>query len=356
MNGKIPLKNDLQKHLKRLIDSDEKPLWGLLGYSQAIQDVTDRIYKAYEAFFNWAKTHKGPKKSPPKFKRFHKQKSYTLKQAGWKVDREKGIIYLAGYKYRYNKTSNLKDENGKRTIPWFQGTIKTVTMKRDSVDDWYVIFSCEVEEKELKRTLTLDNNAGFDFGLKTFYKSSEDVSYPAPEPLKGALKKLKTKSRKLSKKVKGSKNYKKAQKDLARLHRYIANARLNFQWKLTLGLALKYDYLFFETLNINAMKKLWGRKVSDLAPYQFMNLLEYRCQQYGAILTFIDRFFPSSKRCSQCGHIKKEISLKERIFICEHCGLTIDRDFNAAINIKNEGMSSLGLDRVSREETFATVA
>lgn len=356
--GKMLSKNDLQKHLKQLIDSDERPLWGLLGYSQGIQDVTDRIYKAYDAFFRWAKTKKGPKKSPPKFKKFHKQKSYTLKQAGWKVDREQGIIYLAGYKYRYNLTSLNKDENGNRIIPWFQGTIKTVTIKRDSVGDWYVIFSCEVDEKaKPKRKLTLSNNAGHDFGLKTFYKSSENVSYSAPEPLKKSLVELTKKSRNFSKKQKGSKNQKKARKALARLHRYIANARLDFQWKLTLALALKHDYLCFETLNIEAMKRIWGRKVSDLAPSQFMTLMEYRCQQYGSMLIFVDRFFPSSKMCSQCGHTKKELSLKERTFVCEKCGLTIDRDLNAAINIKSEGMSSLGLDRVRRSsKNFATVA
>ena len=106
--GKNPAKYTLQKHLKKLMDRGNKPSWKALGYSQAIQEVTDRIYKSYQAFFASCKRGSGTKKSsPPKFKPFRKYKSFTLKQVGWKLDQTKSIVTIGKNKYRYNASRDI---------------------------------------------------------------------------------------------------------------------------------------------------------------------------------------------------------------------------------------------------------
>ena len=191
-------KSTLQKHLKRLMDRSIRTEWKDLGYSQGIQEVTDRIYKSYEAFYSWCKSKSGPRKSPPKFKPFRKYKSFTLKQSGWKLDQENGIIYVGKMKYRYHKSRNIK------------GKIKTVTIKRDRVGDWYIIFSCDLEDhfKPEKVAPMTGKSAGFDFGLKCFLTSSENEQIESPLYLKKSLKELKARNKNFLKKIKGAKNRK----------------------------------------------------------------------------------------------------------------------------------------------------
>jgi putative transposase len=343
--GKNPNKNSLQKHLKKLMDRGLKPEWRSLRYSQAIQDVTDRIYRSYDAFFKWCKKRSGLKKSPPKFKAFKKYKSFTLKQAGWKLDQENGLVRIGGKKYRFNNSRNI------------EGEVKTVTIKRDNVGHWYIIFSCYLGEsyKSEKIVPMTGKSAGFDFGLSCFLTSSENEQIKSPEFLKQSLKQLKAKSKNLSKKVKGSKNRYKAQKVLSRLHQKISNQRQDFHFKLANDLIKKYDQLFFEDLNLDAMKRLWGRKVSDLGLYQLLQRIEFKVKEHGKIIGKIERFYPSSKTCSSCNAINNDLKLKDRWFKCK-CGYEADRDLNAAINILTVGASTVGLDRVSRELALVSVA
>lgn len=336
--GKNPSKYILQKHLIKLSE-DRFPMWKALGYSQGIQDVTDRIYKSYDAFFKWVKTRSGHKKSPPKFKAFRKYRSFTLKQAGWKLDQEKGSVRIGPHSYRYNNSRKI------------EGVIKTVTIKRDQVGDWYVIFSCDLGDQFIpKKNIPMTGkSAGFDFGMKTFLISSDNEKYHSPEFLKSSLSDLKKKSRSFSKKIKGSKNRRKSAKSLSRLHRKVSRQRLDHQFKLVNSLYEKYDNIFMEDLSLSGMKKLWGRKVSDLALYQLLKILKFKAVENGKTFHKIDRFYPSSKTCSLCHRRKEYLELNQRIFECECCSLEIDRDLNASINILREGASSLGLDKVIRD-------
>lgn len=342
--GKNPSKNNLQKHLKKLMDRGLKPEWEVLGYSQGIQEVTDRIYRSYQSFFDWAKKRTGPKKSPPKFRPFRKYKSFTLKQAGWKLDEDNKKIKIGPYWYKYHLSRKI------------QGTVKTITIKRDAVGDWFVCISCEskcfIPDKVLPMT---GKRAGFDFGMNSFLMSSKNQETLSPEYLKKSLKELKRRSRNFSKKVKGSKNRVKARKSLARLHRKISNQRLDFHFQESHKILQKYDYVFFEDLNLNGMKQLWGRKVSDLGFSTFLKILEFKAVEQKKTFKRISRFFPSTKMCSSCFHVKEEMPLSQRTFSCS-CGNVLSRDLNAAINIEREGASSLGLDEVSRESIPAFVA
>lgn len=307
----------------------EKFNWLRQLNSQTLQDVIERIEKGYKKFFDDLKAKK--KTSPPKFKVRRRYKSYTLKQCGYKL--------LDGNKVKI----------GKRVFKFFksreiEGKIKTLTIKRDTIGDWFLVFSCELDStspKEIKpRT---GKRAGFDFGLKCFLTDHDGNKIESPLFLKSSMKELKKKSRCLSRKRKGSNNRRKARLDLARLHIKVQNQRRDFHFKLSKELAEKYDALFFEDLTLKGMSRLWGRKMSDLGFGEFMIILEYQCRKRGTVVHKIDKRYPSSQTCSTC--LKKretKLELSDRTWTCS-CGASHDRDHNAAKNIFREGASSLGL-------------
>jgi len=182
---------------------------------------------------------------------------------------------------------------------------------------------------------------GIDFGLKTFLALSDENQIESPLCHLKNLKEQKMLAKKLSSKVKGSRNRKKAKSKLAKLHIKTANQRKDYFHKLTNKLAWDYDVVYIEDLNLKAMQKLWGRKISDLAYAEFINLLEYKTK-----VVKIDRFFPSSKTCSFCGNVKEKLDLSERTYHCSLCKENIDRDLNASINILRVGTSTLAGETV----------
>jgi len=328
--GKSLNKYQLQKHITRLKKQEKYAAWNELG-SQAIQDITDRIDRAYKLFFNSLKSDS--KVAPPGFRKRVKYKSFTLKQAGYSL--------LAGNKLKIGK--KVYRFHHSRDI---EGKVKTLTVKRDPLGDLYLYFSCDIKDQVINRAMT-GKSAGFDFGLKTFLMPSDD-SDPIQSPLffKQGIKAVKRANKALSRKKKGSNHRKEARKHLARVHLSIANKRNDFHFKTAKALVDVYDVLCFEDLNIKAMQRLWGRKVSDLGFYNFLKIIEYFCRQKGSELAFVDRFFPSSKMCHVCGYINKKLELKDRSWSCPDCGTVHDRDKNAAMNIHREGASSLGIGDV----------
>lgn len=327
--GKSLNKYQLQKHLAKLKKLTRHQHWNLLG-SQAIQDITDRIDRAYKLFFDSLKS--GRKVSPPNFKKRIKYKSFTLKQAGYKLlDGNK--IRIGKTVYKYSKSREI------------EGQIKTLTIKRDSLGDIRLFFSCDLPDIQTAQAAT-GKMAGFDFGLKTFLTSSEMTEVQSPEFFKQNIKQIKKANRDFSKKRKGSNNRCKAKLNLARIHRKTANRRKDFFFKLSKKLCLKYDCVFFEDLNLKGMQKLWGRKIGDLAFSEFLKILEHQGLKYDCQVKYIDRFYPSSKTCHVCDYIKVDLELKERVWRCPVCETTHNRDENAAVNIYREGASSLGLGDV----------
>jgi putative transposase len=312
----------LQKHITKLKSLKIYEYWNKIN-SQTIQDVTERIERSYQAFFKNTK-----KARPPKFKCFRKYKSITFKQTGFKLlDNNK--IKIGGKTYRYFKSRS------------FEGKIKTMIVKRDNLGDYYIYFTIEQESNQ--ETIKTGKIAGCDFGLKTFLTTNEEEKIESPEYFKINLNKIKTAHRNLSKKVKGSNNRYKAKQSLARLYRKVDNQRRDFQYKLANDLASRYDVLIFEDLNLEGMKRLWGRKISDLAFDKFLRILEWICKKKGKEVKYIDRWFPSSKACSECGIVNNELRLKDRSWTCA-CGAEHDRDVNAAKNILRVGTSTLSGD------------
>jgi putative transposase len=188
----------------------------------------------------------------------------------------------------------------------------------------------------------------FDFGLKTFLTVSDGSKIESPQFLKQSLNAIKKASRQHSKKRKGSANRERARLNLVRKHEDVANRRSDWFWKLALKLTDKFDVLCFETLNLKGMQRIWGRKISDMAFGEFLQILQWVAKKKRKQVVFIDRWYPSSNTCSHCGNVLKELDLSVREWRCPSCQSVNGRDENAAINIQAVGASTVGLGDVRR--------
>ncbi|MEZ4729635.1 MAG: transposase [Caldilineaceae bacterium] len=317
----------LMKHITKLKRLPKYNHWNMVG-SQAIQDIIQRIEKAYKLFFGNLK--RKVRTSPPGFKKVKKYSSFTLKQAGWKL-LDDNKIRIQGVVYKFSKSRDIGCPPG--------ADIKTVTIKRDSLGNLYLYFVVEEEIDQSARILT-GNSAGFDFGLKTFLASSDGEKIESPLYYRAAMAELKQAQRKLSRKVKLSNNWWKAKATVTRLHQTVVNKRRDWFFKLAHDLTDRYDQLFLEDLAMKGMQALWGRKIGDLARSEFMSILKYVASTKGKVVHLLDRFYPSSKTCSACGAVNPQLDLSDRRWVCQGCGTIHDRDANAALNIQREGASS----------------
>lgn len=329
LTGKSLNKYVLMKHLTKLKGLAKYSHWSMVG-SQACQDVADRIDKAYSLFFGNLK--RKVRTSPPGFKKVRKYSSFTLKQAGWKL-LESNKIRIQGKVYKFSKS---------RDIP---AGIKTVTIKRDSLGNLYLYFVVDEGESRNNQAMT-GNSAGFDFGLKTFLTTSNGDEIESPLYYRQAMSELKIAQQNLARKVKFSGGWKKAKMIVTRIHQRVVNKRRDWFFKLAHALTDCYDHLYFEDLSMKGMQALWGRKVTDLARSEFMGILKYVASVKGKTIGLVDRFYPSSKTCFDCGYIHKDLKLSDRRWVCPDCGTIHDRDINAALNIHREGASSRRLGDV----------
>jgi putative transposase len=199
---------------------------------------------------------------------------------------------------------------------------------------WFVSFCVDAERLPIQQR---ESSVGIDLGVKSFVTLSNQQVFEAPKPLKARAKtKLARLQRKAHRQVKGSKNQRKTYALIGRLHARIACIRKDFLHKLTTYLTQTFKRIKIEDLNVSGMManhKLAGA-ISDLGFYEFRRQLEYKCKMYGANLVLVDRWFPSSQLCANCGH-KKDMPLSVRTYDCPACGLSVDRDLNASLNILN---------------------
>ncbi|MEA5581771.1 transposase, partial [Nodularia harveyana UHCC-0300] len=199
---------------------------------------------------------------------------------------------------------------------------------------------------EPKIKSTTGKIAGFDFGLKTFLTCSDGTLISSPQFLKQSLNGIKRASNNHSKKIKRSNNRERARKNLVRKHEDVCNRRRDWFWKLAHQLTNKFDILCFENLNLKGMQRLWGRKISDLAFGEFIQILEWVAKKKNKQVIFVDKWYPSSKTCSHCGHILENLDLSVRQWRCPSCQSINSRDENAAKNIQMVGASTIGLGDV----------
>ena len=211
---------------------------------------------------------------------------------------------------------------------------------------WFVSIAVELDDtqKPLPKT---GKSVGLDLGITDLATLSDSTKIQAPKPLKNKLKKLQRLSKSLSRKQKGSKNREKAKTKLSRLHYKIACIRKDYLHKLTTNIVKQFDMICIENLNVKGMVKnrKLARSIHDLGFYEFKRQLIYKANQWGKSIKELDRFYPSSKTCSNCGFImaKENLTLAVRHWICPSCHANHDRDINASINILNQADKVLTL-------------
>lgn len=326
---------------KKYIDKNKLRNWFVRRYkrtylgSQVRNEIIERLDLAYNRFF------KKTAKRPPKFKSADDFASIVYSQAGYKIYGNE-LILNRKFRFKFSKSRE------------YEGNIKRVIIKHSRLGEYYVIIVTDAKPREYRKTHN-GASVGIDFGLKTYLTMSDGNTYSNPQFLKQHLKEIKQKSRNLSKCKKGSNNRKRKRIELARLHESLRNKREDYQFKLAHELCRKYDYIFIEDLNIDAMTKMWGRKMCDLAHASFIEKLEYVASKYGVVVHKIDRWYASSKTC-ECGHVNKSLKLTDRKWVCPECGAVNNRDLNAARNILRKGISELESEsKASSEASHACI-
>ncbi len=325
--GKYASLSRILKHITQL-KRTTKPHWNALP-SQVIQDVAIRMDRGYQAFFDNIedrKTGKTKRKiGRPKIKPNHKYKSLTFTQAGYKIESNRLTINCLKKSFTFWKHRD------------WTGTVKTVSIKRDNVGDYYLTLVCEDCEPSEKLPLT-GNEAGADFGCKTFLTLSDGTKIESPLFYKQSINEIRSAHKALSRKQYLSNGWYRAKRYLSKLYKKIANQRRDWFFKLALRLVRRYDKIAIETLNLDGMKRLWGRKISDLAFGEFALILQWTCAKYGKTFLKSNRWEPTTKPCSDCGARNENLSLSDRQWICPECGSHHDRDVNAATNILQAGV------------------
>lgn len=220
---------------------------------------------------------------------------------------------------------------------------------------WFV--SIQVEEEQKKPVPTAATAIGVDLGIKTLATLSDGTTFENPRALKHALKKLKRLERQKSRRKKGSAKRKKTCRKLAKQHARVATIRKDVTHKLTTYLCKNHALVAIEDLHVAGMLKnhCLAQAVSDSNFGEIRRQLEYKSAYHGTHLVLVDRFYPSSKTCSGCGYIKPELSLSERTFVCEDCGMVLDRDLNAAINVRMVAVSSIDTQNAYGENGTGSV-
>jgi putative transposase len=295
-----------------------------------------------EAFRDLEKALKNWKAKRARFPRFKRKKSLDDNKA-----RLTGIIKVFPRQVQLPRIGLVRTkERTDKLVGLIQAKkarILSATISREA-DRFYVSLTCEVERpdpkpKEVKRE---DDVVGVDLGLASFAVLSDGTRIEAPKPLAKKLKLLKRRSKQLSRKEKGSNNTKKAALRLARLHRKVKNLRRDFLHRLTTWLARTKPAIVVENLNVQGLSRgPLSRSVADVGWGTFLRMLEYKAKWYGATLIVVPRSFPSTRLCSSCGHLHGKMPLSQRVFRCEACGLEIDRDLNAALNLRAYGLAHL---------------
>ena len=324
---KIPSEFDLNKSLPKL--KEEYSYISLLptDYAQAVMKNLSRGFSNFYRTFNYPK-FKSKKNSVQSFNCY----------AGCRVKIEDNHIILIKPRGSSYTKDDLKIRFKRNKIKYEFDKVNEFTISREN-NKYYISFNfyTDIESKETNGAV------GIDLGIKNFTICSDGVVFENKRFLEKSLRKLKISQRKLSKKKKGSNNRDKQKLKVSKLHKKVKNQRNDYQHKVSREIANKYKVICLETLKVKNMIK--NRKLSkaiqDASWNSFVSKLEYKVAENQGYLVKIDRFYPSSKTCSNCGCVKDKLSLSERTYKCNECGFTIDRDLNASINILNVGLKMI---------------
>lgn len=289
-------------------------------YSSVLQCVAMNLDKAYKNFFE-------SRAKFPRFKSKHHKQSIQYPQN----------VKVAGNCLDIPKIGVVKGVFHRPV----EGKVKTVTISKTPTDKYFASILCEVEDSD--NQLSGDKTIGIDLGLKDFaiiHDGEQVTKHSNPKHLKRHEKNLARKQKKLARKVKGSNSRQKQRKLVAKVHEKVSNSRQDFLHKLSRKLVDDSKVIVVENLHVKGMvrnRKL-AKSISDVGWGMFVNFLDYKLKHSCGQLVEIGRFFPSSKTCSCCGHVLDELTLDIREWDCPSCNTRHDRDHNAALKIRNEGI------------------
>ena len=334
-------KNDKQKkglnyydtgRFLRELKRKEEYKWLKEANSQSLQQTLMDLDKAFKAFF------KGIAKYP-KYKKKSNRQSFRIPQFFNFTD---NLLYLP----KMGKGIKMEVH---REFP--KDKVKQLTITKTPTGKYFVSLTVD-DKKEIpakvKITNDPDKSIGIDMGLKDFAILSNGIKIANPKYLQKSEKLLKRRQRALSRKKLGSNNRDKARLMVAKTHEKVANQRNDFIHKVSTAITKQFDTIVIETLNIRGMKKnhSLAKSISNAGWGRFFQFLKYKAEKQGKNIIEIGMFEKSSKTCSVCGHVNNNLTLKEREWTCESCNSQLDRDVNAAINIRNFGLKQIRLNQI----------
>jgi putative transposase len=300
--------------------------WLKESNAQALQMSLRHLDTAYNNFFN-------KKFRFPKFKKKDHKQSFCVPQH-FSFDEKHHILYIP--KMTPIKIIFHQDMEGKA---------KNVTICKTTTGKYFASVLCEIEKniKSKKDGSEIGSEIGIDLGLKSFLVDSNGKKVKYPKFLRKSEKKLKKAQRVLSRRIKGSNRRDKARHKVAIIYEQITNQRNDFLHKLSHQLVSENQAIFAEDLNVKGIltNHRLAKSVSDASWSEFMRQIKYKSEWNGVCFKQIDRFFPSSKRCNNCGWINESLVLSDRKWKCKECGQIVDRDHNAAKNILQFGKLSM---------------
>ena len=300
-----------------------------------------------QAFSNFYKSNSGERKGRkigfPKFKskKDHRD-SFTLYMIRKEdlVNFSSRTVFIPKLKDTRFRIANSSLKS--KWIEWFLEAIPlSVTISRNACGEYYCSISFE-RDQSIEQSIRLSNSVGLDFSPGSLYIDSDNNSAPNYRPYKQLNKKKLTKlQRNLARKQKGSNNREKARIKLARFEKHISDSRKDYIEKETLRLVRSYDVIGIEDLNLQGMMKFShnAKNYEDTSWYAFTQKLIWKSQFNNCIVVKSDRFYPSSKTCNHCGYINRDLTLKDRKWICPDCGTEIIRDQNAAQNLRDNAIN-----------------
>jgi putative transposase len=302
-------------------------------YSQVLQNVSDRLDKAYDNFFIRIGERKNGKKIKAGFPRFKSRDSYksiTYPQSGFKI-MDNTHLYLSKIgTIRMFKHREIK------------GNIKQLTIKKDKAENYFATFVVEENNENRNYSDLPDNPVGIDVGLIKLIATTDNDPVDPPKYLRKSENKLKKAYRNLSRKQKGSVNRREAKVKVARISKHIANQRNDFSQKLSRKLVNNHNFIAYEDLNIENMMKNHNlaKSIADASWGELIKNTIYRAERAGKYCIKVNPR-NTSKSCSVCGNIIEDQSLDDREYHCINCGLIMNRDDNAAVNVLNAGLRKI---------------
>ena len=333
-NGTNETLSTLGKFLHHELLKDDNFIWLREQNTKVLKQAVKDMLTAYKNFFE---RHSGF----PKFKSKHDNKQScrfelgAISKRNVYTDYRISLANIKNVKFRCNKKYAEYLENNKEYIC-------QATLKRLPCGEYYL--SILVDGDLMHQVKETDAAVGIDLGVKDFVITSEGEVFDNLHFKKSETNKIKKLQRQLSRKKKGSNNYNKARIKLAKVYKRINDRKQYYLHSVSNSLIDENQVICMEDLNVKGMSKNHNLAESILETNfgEFRRMLEYKARWYNRRIVFVDRFYPSSKTCNHCGCVNKELTLNDRQWVCPQCGRLIERDYNAALNILDEGLRIIG--------------